>query len=91
MEWESGLLFGLGGYLLIVTVLHFLFPENHLDWSKIDLENISMPEGFVWGVATASHQIEGDNNNNWTQFEKREGKEQSGKACNHWNLWAKDH
>ena len=91
MEWESWLLLGLGGYLLIITMLHFLFPETHLDWSKVNLENIAMPEGFVWGVATASHQIEGDNNNNWTQFEKREGKEQSGKSCNHWNLWAKDH
>ena len=91
MEWESWLLLGLGGYLLIITMLHFLFPETHLDWSKVNLENFAMPEGFVWGVATASHQIEGDNNNNWTQFEKREGKEQSGKACNHWNLWATDH
>ena len=54
MEWESGLLLGLGGYLLIVTLFHFLFPEPHLDWSKVDLENIAMPEGFVWGVATLS-------------------------------------
>ena len=61
MEFASGLLLGLGGYLLIVTVLHFLFPESHLDWSKVNLENIAMPQGFVWGVATASHQIEGDN------------------------------
>ena len=91
MELASGLLLGLGGYLLIITVLHFLFPESHLDWSRVNLENIAMPEGFVWGVATASHQIEGDNTNNWTQFEQREGKEQSGKACDHWNLWAKDH
>ena len=68
MEWASGLLLGLGGYILIVTVLHLLFQEPHLDWSKVNLENITMPEGFVWGVATASHQIEGDNNNNWTQF-----------------------
>ena len=28
------------------------------------------PEGFLWGAATAAHQIEGGNNNNdWTTWE----------------------
>lgn len=27
------------------------------------------PEGFLWGAATASHQIEGGLTNNWTNWE----------------------
>lgn len=29
------------------------------------------PDGFLWGASTSAHQIEGDNNNDWTEFEKR--------------------
>ena len=39
---------------------------------------MSFPDNFTWGVATASHQIEGNNVNNWTQFEQRENKELMG-------------
>ena len=27
------------------------------------------PKGFLWGAATAAHQVEGGNTNNWTAFE----------------------
>jgi beta-glucosidase len=27
------------------------------------------PKGFLWGAATASHQVEGNNVNNWTEWE----------------------
>jgi len=47
------------------------------------------PPDFRWGVATASHQVEGNNTNNqWWAWEqepghiKQEGK--SGRACNWW-------
>ena len=52
------------------------------------------PEGFRWGVATAGHQNEGDNTTSDTWF--LEGvqptifAERSGKACNSWELWARD-
>jgi beta-glucosidase len=33
---------------------------------------ITFPEGFLWGAATASHQVEGNNrNNDWWQWEKQ--------------------
>ncbi len=28
------------------------------------------PKGFLWGAATASHQVEGDNRNDWSVWEK---------------------
>mmetsp|Transcript_45182 Transcript_45182/g.38087 ORF Transcript_45182/g.38087 Transcript_45182/m.38087 type:complete len:80 (-) Transcript_45182:369-608(-) len=44
----------------------------------------------MWGVATAAHQIEGNNTNNqWNWWESKKDsicKHQSGDACNHWNI-----
>ncbi len=51
--------------------------------------DISFPDGFTWGTATAAHQIEGGNwNNDWWQFEHTPGsgtKEPSGDCCDSWN------
>ena len=35
------------------------------------------PEDFLWGAATSSHQIEGGNINNWSEWEKRTAKERA--------------
>ena len=47
--------------------------EEHRNWSDVDytklLNGQAFPPNFMWGVATASHQIEGGNTNNWTRFE----------------------
>jgi len=53
---------------------------------------VRFPEGFLWGSATSSHQVEGDNeNNDWWKWES-EGrfKEASGKACNQYELFKND-
>ena len=47
------------------------------------------PTGFRWGVATAAHQVEGNNaNNDWWTWERGEGHIKqgaiSGLACNWW-------
>ena len=91
MEVTIVLAISLAVYLLLVTILRLFYPEPHEDWSKINLEEVRFPSGFSWGVATASHQIEGNNYNNWSEFEKERNKEQSGIACNHWNRWENDH
>ena len=54
----------------------------------------SFPDGFVWGTATAAHQIEGGNwNNDWWAWEHAEGTpcaEPSGDACDSWNRFDDD-
>ncbi len=47
----------------------------------------SFPDGFVWGTATAAHQVEGGTwNNDWWAFEHQAGSgtlEPAGDACDH--------
>ena len=53
------------------------------------------PRGFLWGTATASHQVEGNNtNNNWWNWEQQPGRIQQGHrsalACDWWGGRWKD-
>lgn len=80
----------LAGYALIIIILSIRFPEKYLDWENIDCNDYQFPTNFTWGVATASHQIEGDNINNWSDFENQKGLEKSGSACQHWIRWKED-
>lgn len=36
--------------------------------------SIRFPDGFMWGAATAAHQVEGNLRNDWTDFEKQPGR-----------------
>lgn len=55
----------------------------------------AFPDGFLWGTATAAHQIEGGNlANDWWAWEHSPGTpcaEPSGDACDSWNRWDQDH
>ncbi len=47
---------------------------------------------FLWGTATAAHQIEGDNvHSDWWDYEQK-GRlpHKSGRACDFWNRWRED-
>jgi beta-glucosidase len=54
------------------------------------------PEGFLWGTATAAHQVEGRNpNNTWTAWEQEQERivdgQKSGSACDWWGgRWQED-
>ncbi len=51
------------------------------------------PRGFLWGTATAAHQVEGGNtNNNWHQWEQQgHTPAPSGLACDWWGgRWQED-
>jgi len=54
----------------------------------------SFPDGFLWGVAHAGHQVEGDNSDSDTWFAENVSptvfKDRSGRACNNWELWRED-
>lgn len=53
-----------------------------------------MREDFLWGAATSSHQIEGNNiYNDWWRWEQQghtEGGARSGRATDHWNRFRED-
>jgi beta-glucosidase len=50
------------------------------------------PDRFLWGAATAAHQIEGNNVRNdwWRAEEAGVLPHRSGDACDSWNRWADD-
>lgn len=57
--------------------------------------SIEFPESFLWGCATSSHQVEGENtNNNWWEWEHMPGKiwhsDKSGHACGWWKSMEDD-
>ena len=56
----------------------------------------TFPRGFLWGTATSSHQVEGNNSNNdWWIWEQEQGHivqgHKSGRACDWWGgRWQED-
>ncbi len=66
-------------------------PRAGLDWGH---DSPQLPADFLWGVATAGHQNEGDNVDSDTWFLENVTptifREPSGKAVNGWELWATD-
>lgn len=58
------------------------------------MSGLDFPKGFLWGAATAAHQVEGGNHNNWTDWENgghtNDGSS-SGAATDHWHLYKKDY
>ncbi len=52
---------------------------------------IKFPQNFLWGAATSAYQVEGNNiNADWWEWEKQAGKENSGSACRHYDLYEQD-
>lgn len=54
-------------------------------------KNTSQP--FLWGAATSAHQVEGNNHNDWTEWEKLgrvQRGEHSGLAAGHYDRYAQD-
>ena len=52
----------------------------------------TFPEHFLWGAATAGHQIEGNNVNSdwWAREQQMPGMELSGDACDSYHRYAED-
>jgi beta-glucosidase len=57
-------------------------------------ERADFPDGFLWGAATAAHQVEGGNiNNHYWEWEHQPGSpftEPSGDAVDHYHRWRED-
>ena len=46
---------------------------------------------FLWGASTSSHQVEGNQSNDWTEWENSgHVAEPSGRAADSWNRWPED-
>lgn len=45
----------------------------------------SFPKHFLWGAATAAHQVEGDNHNQWSVWELENAKSKAAQASFHYN------
>jgi len=85
----------------LVTAYYILsYPEIRWDWKTIKADKVYFPNNFMWGTATAAHQVEGNNtNNNWYNWEHQKdsngsprihNKDKSGIAADHWNLYNND-
>jgi beta-glucosidase len=58
-------------------------------------DDLRFPDGFHWGTATSSHQVEGNNTKNqWWAWEQEGGHIEdgtvSGSACDHYNRFEED-
>ncbi|MGH9546668.1 MAG: glycoside hydrolase family 1 protein [Terriglobales bacterium] len=67
---------------------------NEMDFGSASPEApLQFPEDFLWGVSTAAHQVEGDNCNQWSDWELagriRSG-DKCGKACDWWENAERD-
>ena len=51
---------------------------------------LKFPEKFYWGSATSSHQVEGDNRNDWSEWEKIKAVMSAEEARNRWEDWQKE-
>ena len=64
----------------------------------LNLPDTQFPKDFLWGSATAGHQVEGDNiNSQWWHWEQKPewtrgnpDRAPSGKACDHWERYRDD-
>ncbi|MCX6227339.1 MAG: glycoside hydrolase family 1 protein [Bacteroidia bacterium] len=102
---SSKLLLAILAFLLLAwfvpcIIFQISRPQLKWDWSKIDTNKIAFPKDFIWGVATAAHQVEGYNTNNqWYLWEtavdekgnpRIAGGQKAGIACDHWNRYSQD-
>lgn len=57
---------------------------------KIKKQVLKFPKGFLWGAATAAHQVEGGTNNNWTQWERGNAERLSRESSEKWQVWQQE-
>ena len=52
-------------------------------WNKPTKPILEFPKRFLWGAATAAHQVEGGNHNQWTVWELENAKAKVAQAEYH--------
>ena len=83
----------------MIMYFNYKYPEIRWDWDTIQTDKVEFPKKFIWGTATAAHQVEGNCTNNWSEFENGfsadglpniKDNQKSGLACDHWNRFPED-
>jgi beta-glucosidase len=63
--------------------------SDNLNETTIPSATLHFPAGFLWGCATAAHQVEGGNVNDWWRWEQQPGRifqnQRAGQACQWWD------
>jgi len=88
-------------YSAVYVTLNLRDPILTWDWSQIDANDKKFSKGFVWGAASAAHQVEGGHQNlnnfgRWEQQTKENGEptivngDKSGDAVDNWRLYKED-
>lgn len=91
----SGVLVLAGLYALACAWFQLSHPQPVLGAESRTAFAPAWPRGFLWGTATAAHQVEcGNRHNDWARFERQPGKiahgDTSGAAAGHWERVAED-
>lgn len=94
----TGSTLGIGA--MAVTSRHWTKPEDHSASTASASESLAFPDGFLWGMATASYQVEGAWNEEgkgesiWDRWAHTSGKIRGAGtgdvACDHYHLYPQD-
>lgn len=50
-------------------------------------KSLSFPKDFLWGASTSAHQVEGNNSNNWSEWEKENAQRLADEAESKYAHW----
>ena len=51
------------------------------------METLKFPKNFLWGAATSAHQAEGNNHNDWSEWERANAERLAKEAGRKWKKW----
>lgn len=54
------------------------------------MKKLKFPKNFLWGAATAAHQVEGGMENSWTEWEKQNAERLAKNAGKKWQPWQQE-
>ncbi len=53
-------------------------------------KKLKFPDGFLWGAATSAHQVEGNNHNDWSEWEKKNAERLAREAKAKYAKWQQE-
>jgi beta-glucosidase len=58
--------------VILAAIYYIPFPPPHrVPTAVYQTSDLKFPKDFFWGASTSSHQVEGNDNSNWTAWEKK--------------------